>query len=149
MRKGPQPKPPIERLLARTVESEDGCWIVTRGLAPNGYAQLYLPLPVNHHVIAHRYAYEYFIVGIPDGLEIDHTCNRRACVNPWHMEPVTHAINIRRGSDRLWDNRSVCARGHFIETTDVRTQIGTKPGYIMRVCRKCAQQDKQKRKAAA
>jgi len=33
---------------------------------------------------------------IPKGLEIDHLCTNRLCANPGHMEPVTHAENMRR-----------------------------------------------------
>jgi hypothetical protein len=47
--------------------------------------------------VAHRIAYELFIGEIPPGLVIDHLCRNRGCVNPWHMEPVTRAINNLRG----------------------------------------------------
>lgn len=46
---------------------------------------------------AHRVAYEYLVGPIPGGLYIDHLCLNKGCVNPTHMEPVTHAENIRRG----------------------------------------------------
>jgi hypothetical protein len=147
--KGPAPQPAIDRLLAKVIESDDGCWIYTGNLQRNGYASIYLPTPIDGHVRAHRFSYEFFIDNIPNELEIDHLCNRRACVNPWHMEPVTHAENMRRGSDRLWDNRTVCARGHLINPDDVRTHAGAKPGYIGRYCRQCDQQSKQKQKQKA
>jgi hypothetical protein len=46
---------------------------------------------------AHRVAYELVKGSIPDGLELDHLCRIPACVNPEHLEPVTHAENLRRG----------------------------------------------------
>ena len=46
---------------------------------------------------AHRVAYEHFIGPVPDGLQLDHLCRVRSCVNPWHLEPVTVGENIRRG----------------------------------------------------
>jgi hypothetical protein len=45
---------------------------------------------------AHRFAYEAFVGPIPVGLELDHLCRIRNCVNPAHMEPVTHAENMAR-----------------------------------------------------
>ena len=46
--------------------------------------------------IAHRFAYQYMIGPIPDGLELDHLCRNRPCVNPYHLEPVTRAVNHAR-----------------------------------------------------
>jgi hypothetical protein len=45
---------------------------------------------------AHRVSYELFIGQIAEGLELDHTCRVRHCVNPNHLEPVSHAENMRR-----------------------------------------------------
>lgn len=137
MKKGPVPKPPIERLLIKTIESDDGCWLYQGWLQKNGYARVYVALPLNRMVSAHRFAYEFFIAEIPDELEIDHLCNRRHCMNPWHMEPVSHAENMRRGTDRLWRDRTECARGHQLTNHEVMTIEGTQPGWIARKCRRC------------
>jgi len=48
-------------------------------------------------VRAHRFYYERINGPIPDGLELDHLCRVHSCVNPDHLEPVTHTVNMRRG----------------------------------------------------
>ena len=48
-------------------------------------------------VLAHRVYYERHVGPVPEGLELDHLCRNPGCVNPEHLEPVTHAENIRRG----------------------------------------------------
>jgi hypothetical protein len=46
---------------------------------------------------AHRAVYEILVGDVADGLDMDHLCRTPACVNPAHLEPVTHAVNMRRG----------------------------------------------------
>lgn len=46
---------------------------------------------------AHRLAYERAKGAIPAGLQIDHLCRVRECVNPDHLEAVSQRENIRRG----------------------------------------------------
>jgi hypothetical protein len=46
--------------------------------------------------LAHRWYYEQAHGPIPEGLQLDHLCQNRDCVNPDHMEPVTPLENTRR-----------------------------------------------------
>lgn len=48
--------------------------------------------------LAHKVQWETVHGPVPDGLELDHLCRQRDCVNPAHLEPVTHAENMRRSS---------------------------------------------------
>jgi hypothetical protein len=40
---------------------------------------------------------------IPEGLQLDHLCRNRACVNPDHVQPVTNAVNTQRGKSATLD----------------------------------------------
>lgn len=77
----------------RRVEKSDSCWNWV-GHASGGYGR------IRHdgtRVQAHRYAYETLVGPIPEGLQLDHLCRNRMCVNPDHLEPVTPRINYLRG----------------------------------------------------
>jgi hypothetical protein len=75
-----------------------------------GYGRIH----VKGYPLAHRAVYETFVEAVPEGLELDHLCRNTGCVNPDHLEPVTHAENMRRG---VWPNRSKthCPRGHLYD----------------------------------
>lgn len=81
------------RILAHTDRTSTDCWLWTRTRDTFGYGQIKVAgKPRRAHVIA----YEQWIGPVPDGLELDHLCRVRHCVNPLHLEPVTHAENTRR-----------------------------------------------------
>ena len=63
---------------------------------------------------AHRVSYEAVIGVIPPGLEIDHLCRNHLCVNPLHLEAVTHRVNVMRGVSPTASHarRLICHRGH-------------------------------------
>lgn len=79
-----------------TVSRDTQCWIWP---AKNqGKMARYAKIRVGKTIVyAHRVAYEAFRGPIPEGLEIDHLCRNTRCVNPFHLEPVTHAENLIRG----------------------------------------------------
>ncbi len=71
-----------------------GCW-VWQGALHNGYG--HYKTVDGKTVRAHKYMYERLHGKVAEGLELDHLCEYRACVNPAHLEPVTSAVNVRRG----------------------------------------------------
>lgn len=100
------PRKDIAERFWEKVRKTDGCWFWTSTRGENGYGQFTLRTGVVRR--AHRIAYELAVGPIPDGLEIDHLCRVRACVNPAHLEPVTRQENIRRAVAA----KTHCPKGH-------------------------------------
>lgn len=76
------------------IDAETGCWIWQRATSRSGYGNVCVD---RTYFRAHRVYYERFKGPIPEGLEIDHLCRNRSCVNPEHLEAVTHRVNVHRG----------------------------------------------------
>jgi hypothetical protein len=112
----------------KKVTANGECWIWKAACYPNGYGMF-------DGGYAHRWAYEHMVTEIPPGLELDHLCRVRNCVNPWHLEPVTHAENHRRRRGIKTGPRDVgthCRQGH---ERSANTRLNT---YGYRICVLCA-----------
>lgn len=108
-------------------EPMSGCWLFTGSLF-NGYGYGYDERTKKTR-LAHRIVYELLVGPVPGGLQIDHLCRNRACVNPQHMEPVTLGENVLRGIGPTAINarKTRCVRGHKYSHRDKN----------QRFCREC------------
>lgn len=87
-----------DKLLNRfwmKVEKTETCWVWLGAKQSDGYGCF----GVNGKILlSHRFSYELLKGDIPKGLELDHLCRNVKCINPSHLEAVTHKENMRRGN---------------------------------------------------
>lgn len=113
------------------VEKTSACWLWTANKNQKGYGRVKVEGVM---LSAHRVSYLHFVGAIPDGLELDHLCRNRGCVNPFHMEPVTHRENVKRGQAGVLRSQwAHCANGHTFDSEN--TYIN--PTNLKRSCRAC------------
>ena len=138
----------IERLIRRIFAKVDvgDCWLWTGYKNSLDYGQLYLD---GRSVLAHRAVWQVLVGPIAPKLELDHLCRVPACVNPDHLEPVTHRENVRRGIAGVVSGArklaiTQCPQGHAYD--DVNTSRASRTGY--RTCRTCARTREAARRVA-
>ncbi len=107
-------------------EPTTGCWLWAGSRISSGYGAF--ARGPGQWELAHRVAYEIYVGPVAEGLELDHLCRTKLCVNPRHLEPVTHRENMQRHF-RL---KTHCAQGHELVGSNVRIRRG------WRECQTCA-----------
>ncbi len=131
-------KTPVDVRFWAKVNKTETCWLWVGAVTDNGYGNF---RKKRKSIPAHRVSYELLIGPIPDGLELDHLCRVRNCVNPEHLEPVTRQENVKRGVGWAGENgnagarkrRTHCNQGH--EFTPENT--GIRSDGEGRLCKKC------------
>lgn len=131
------------------VQKTPGCWMWTGQVTNSGYGNMKV---MRRQRLAHRLSYELLVGPIPFGLELDHLCSVRVCVNPEHLKPVTPRENVLRSDSVSAVNarKTACHRGHPL----VGDNLAMAPrgnGTKFRRCRTCsrlAQQAARDRKVA-
>lgn len=133
------------RILTTGTRLDGDCMVWTGSATPDGYGRLEFN---GSPTYAHRMSYELAKGPIPQGLEIDHLCRRPGCVNPHHLEAVTHRENMLRGSRAT---ATECQRGHPFDAENTLT-VRPKDEAPYRLCRACrnlrARQERQRKREA-
>lgn len=115
----------------------DECWLWTACITKpskygsGGYGLFYMGKDAKPRLAtAHRVAYEWLVGPIPAGLQLDHLCRVRHCVNPAHLEPVTARVNLLRGETRAAANavKTHCPQGHEYDGFNINGA---------RICHRC------------
>jgi hypothetical protein len=125
-------KPPIVRFTEKYEVQQSGCWLWTGTTTRKGYGMFW---PTAKATPAHRWSYEHFVGPIPEGLQLDHLCRVRNCVNPEHLEPVTAKENQIRSPFNP-EARTHCPRDHEYTPDNTYVYQGR------RSCRACARVSK-------
>ena len=140
-----QPVRSVEKRFWEKVDKsggEDACWPWQGVVHPTtGYG--HFSVSHSHLMPAHRMSYKLAIGEITHGMTIDHLCRIRRCVNPAHLEMVTHRVNLLRGETLAARNaaKTHCPQGH--PYNDVNTYRMRNGG---RGCRQCrAEADRKSR----
>lgn len=157
---GPPPRPRgtlAERLWAKVDKNGPvpdyaphlgPCWLWTAKLDRHGYGWIRVSTTAGN-APAHRMAYE-LATGerVDPALDMDHLCRNHTCVNPSHLEPVTHRENMLRGNTvgALNVVKTHCPLGHPYDEANTRW----KHNHTKRDCKTCDRiRQKRKRDARA
>jgi hypothetical protein len=140
-RPGRPPPSPVQRFWAKVEKrGADECWPWIGAKHEQGHGVFRFK---GRAVRAHRFSYEIHVGQIPSGLVIDHVCQNPECINPAHLEPVTHHENLRRAGV-YGVHRTHCKWGH--EYTPENTYVDPHGGRFCRSCRRRRYQETIKRR---
>ncbi len=135
------------------------CWEWQGTIANNGYAHISIGPRISAKIyLVHRLFYRLFVEPIPTRLIMDHLCRNTRCVNPIHLEAVTHKINTARA---VFTNKTGpkfkthCKNGHPFSGDNIAHHFnaandGSRGGLkaSRRVCKQCCRDKESRRRCA-
>jgi len=131
----------VDRFWAKVEKSATpgACWNWLGSVNNQGYGSIRIKPKPASPTLVHRYAYELLVGPIPEGMELDHRCRNRGCVNPAHLEVVTRSENCSRGDSGLaWAlhqrRKTHCPQGHPYDLFN--TYYDKNGGRQCRICRR-------------
>jgi hypothetical protein len=110
------------------VDAETNCWNWVGCKTKGGYGASALN---GIKMVAHRAMWRLLRGELPDGLDLDHLCRNRSCINPDHLEPVTRSENLKRGFEARG-----CKNGHSYNDRDFDL-VKRSDGSVERRCKIC------------
>ncbi len=128
------------QITSKFIVDPAGCWVWQKSITGGGYGYINWKRKTQKAV---RIIYKMLVGPIPPGLQLDHLCRNRACVNPQHVEPVTSRENTMRGlnASAVKARQTACYKGHPFDTTNTYVRSnGT------RLCRSCHNINEKKRR---
>ncbi len=123
----------LPQKIADKIDASGDCWEWDGFVRSDGYARGFHN---GRRDYVHRLIWEILVGPIPKGLDIDHLCRNRSCVNPDHLEPVTRGENLRRSHATIQaqeTRRTHCPQGHAYSAANTYVS----PGGSRRNCRTC------------
>lgn len=136
----PSKRTDLEVLTLHSMAVESGCVLWTGCKDQDGYGKVSRSKsPLGRFHLAHRLSYALHVGRITDGYELDHKCRVTSCINPEHLEPVLHAVNVQRGiyvsNNHRNTRKTHCIRGHSLSGENLLLEIWN--GRTSRKCRAC------------
>jgi len=130
----------LARFVERFVIDDSGCWTWMGWISESGYGMVSYK---GRDIPAHVLAYLLYKGDLPEGTEIDHLCRNRACVNPDHLEAVTHKVNQQRMGTERRKQITHCKHGHeFRSENTIWKSNGTR---YCRICSNLSHHESQRR----
>jgi len=134
LRERSSPEQIVRRFESRYIpEPNSGCWI-WEGSLKRGYGHFSVgPAGRNKISQAHVFSYEMKHGSVPPGLQLDHLCRVRCCVNHRHLQAVTCRVNVLRGISPAAENakKTHCKHGHSLSGDNLYLSEG------FRYCKIC------------
>jgi hypothetical protein len=93
----------IEERFWAKVNKGGGCWTWTAAKNPDGYGRFCVDYKMEY---AHRVSYALTHGTVGEGMDVDHTCYNKSCVNPAHLRAATRKQNTENREGAQSNSRS-------------------------------------------